>query len=70
MLLAAESEEFADLFSESSSDILVTISGSSSEEGVIRCQVCGDFGERSLEWKLPLLTQPEFDDLTEQLSHL
>jgi hypothetical protein len=68
-LLAAESEEFADLFSESSSDILVTISGSSFNEGVIRCQVCGDFGERSLEWKLPLLTQPEFDDLTEQLSH-
>jgi hypothetical protein len=70
MLLADEDEEFADLFSESSSDILVTISGSGSGEGVIRCRVCGDFGERSLAGKFSQLTQPEVDDLREQLSHL
>ncbi len=67
MLLAGESEEFADLFSESSSDILAGISGSSFEAGIISFQVFSDMGERSLECRLALLTQPELDDLKEQL---
>ena len=70
MLLATENEEFADLFSESSSDISVGVYGTSVAEGLIRCRVYGDFGERSLECRLATLTQTAFADLTEQLSHL
>jgi hypothetical protein len=70
MLLAEENEEFVDLFSEQSSDFRVTVSGSTAAEGVIRCQVSGDFGERSLTCRLAALSQPELSDLTHQLAQL
>ena len=39
ILIGNENDEFADLFSESSSDILVSIGGNSFEEGIINFQV-------------------------------
>lgn len=63
-------EEFAELFSESSSDILVSISSHTIEEGVIRFLVVSDLGEQSLECDFSVLNDREVRDLTGQLSIL
>jgi hypothetical protein len=69
LLIADESEDFADQFSESSSDILVGFSGSCIEEGLIRFQMYSDLGERSHEFRLSQLTGAELDDLQAQLAN-
>jgi hypothetical protein len=70
LVIANENEEFAESFSENSCDVVATISGNSFAEGILRCQVFSDLGERSLECRLAQLQQQELDDLQEQLSSL
>jgi hypothetical protein len=63
-------EEFVDLFSESSSDILVSISGRTVDDAVIRVRVVSDQGDQSLRFALTGLNAEEMRDLSEQLSRL
>jgi hypothetical protein len=69
-LLDKADKEFVDLFSESSSDILVSFSGKTVDDAVIRFRVVGDQGEQSLRFALTVLNVEECSDLTEQLSRL
>lgn len=61
-------EDCAELFSEHNCDILVSISGHTIEEGVIRYLVVSALGEQNLECALSVLNHDEFSDLEEQLS--
>ena len=69
-LLDKRDEDFAELFSESSSDILVNISGRSVADAVIGFRVASDQGEQSLKFALSMLNDEEISDLSEQLSRL
>jgi hypothetical protein len=69
-LLDKADEEFVDLFSESSSDILVCISGRTVDDAVIRFRVVSDQGEQSHRFALTVLNAEESSDLSEQLSRL
>ncbi len=70
MVIANADGEVAELFSESSSDISVSISRDTIEEGIIRFLVVGDLGELSLECAFTELDDDEHNDLAEQLSRL
>jgi hypothetical protein len=70
IVIAGADAEFAELFSESSSDILVSISGRTAEEGIIRFLVSSDQGEHSLECPLAVLNNAEISDLGKHLSRL
>ncbi len=61
-------EEFAELFSESTSDILVGISGATVKEAVIRFRVVSDQGEQTHKLSLLALNNEELDDCAELLS--
>ncbi len=63
-------EEFAELFSESSSDIQVSLSGRSMEDAIIRFRVFSDQGEQTHKFGVSSLNKEEVGDLTEQLSRL
>lgn len=67
-VIADGGAEFAELFSERSCDILVSISGQSVEEGIIRILVSSDRGENSLECPLAALNKEEISDFSRQLS--
>jgi len=67
-VLADADEERAELFSAENSDIKVTISRHTEEEGLIRFLVISDRGEQSLEYHLAELNELERADLREQLS--
>jgi len=66
--LAEADEERADLFSAENSDIKVTVSRHTQEEGFFRFLVVSDLGEQSLVCELSELNVPEKADLREQLS--
>jgi hypothetical protein len=70
IVIADADAEFAELFSENSSDILVSFSGRSADEGIIRFQVSSDQGENSLECPLAVLNNDEIGDLGKQLSRI
>ena len=70
MAIADADEELAELFSESSCDILVSISGRTAEEGIIRFLVSSDRGENSLGCSLAVLNNAESSDFRQQLSRL
>ena len=69
-LLDKADEDFLELFSESSSDILVSISGRTVDDAVIRFRVVSDQGEQSRKFALTALNAEELSDLSEQLSRL
>lgn len=69
-LLDKGNEEFSELFSESSSDILVDISGQTVADAVIGFRVASDQREQSLKFALSMLNDEEISDLSEQLSRL
>jgi len=69
-MVIADDAEFAELFSESSSDILVSISGRTADEGIIRVLVSSDQGENSLECPFAALNNEEIGDLGKQLSRI
>ncbi|HXC94017.1 MAG TPA: hypothetical protein VN652_08400 [Geobacteraceae bacterium] len=68
--IADADAEFVELFSEGSSDILVSISGRTADEGIIRFLVSSDQGESPLECPLALLNNEEIGDLGKQLSRI
>lgn len=69
-VIADADEEVTELFSAASSDIVVSISRHTFEEGIIRFQVSSDQGEQSLQCDLAELTAAERSDLGAQLTRL
>jgi len=69
-IVIADNAECAELFSESSCDISVGISGRTVNEGLIRFMVSSDQGENSLECPLAALNDDEIGDLDRQLSRI
>lgn len=68
--IADADEEFTEHFSADSSDIVVSISGHTFEEGILLFQVISDQGEQSLQCDLEELNTEERSDLAVQLSRL
>jgi hypothetical protein len=68
--LGAADEEFVELFSDRSSDILVSVSKMTAEEGIIRFWVFSDLGEQTAECALSEMNDEEITDLTNHLSRL
>lgn len=70
MIIADADEEFTELFSAGTSDIVASMFGQTFEKGTIRFQVISDQGEQSLECDLSELNDDERSDLGGQLSRL
>ena len=61
-------EDFAELFSENTCDIIVSLAGRTIEDALIRFRVISDEGEQSLKIPVSALSKEELYDFTEQLS--
>jgi len=68
--IAVADGEVDELFSEGGSDIQVSISGRTADEGIIRILVSSDRGENSSECALSVLNDEEIGDLARQLSRI
>ena len=66
-VLDKSDEEYVELFSENSSDIIVGISGRTVAEALIQFRVVCDQGEKSLKLPLSMLNDEELTDVQEQL---